>query len=83
MHPITIRHWLPGRIRYHVPALRSKAALGKRLEKRLAALEGVLTARANTACAGFVVDYDAGVCSPAVIKARLHEGLQEGAAART
>ncbi len=54
----SVRHWIPGRIRLHVPALGSNTpAIGK-VVTWLAAQDGISGARVNHACATLVVTYD-------------------------
>src|SRR6516225_9100504 len=52
------RHYLPGRVRLHVPELCRKAALAESALAWLRAQPGVTGARFNSACASLVVEFD-------------------------
>ncbi len=68
---VAVRHYLPGRVRLHVPELARKAALAEDALAWLRAQPGISSARLNAACASLVVEYD-----------RAHEPLLEGFLAR-
>ncbi len=52
---VAVRHYLPGRVRLHVPELCRKAALAESALAWLRAQPGVTGARLNFACASLVV----------------------------
>ena len=54
----SVRHWIPGRIRLHVPALGSNTPATGKVVAWLAAQDGISGARVNHACATLVVTYD-------------------------
>ena len=54
----SVRHWIPGRVRLHIPALSSTARASGRIVRWLAAQEGIFDARINYACASLIVSYD-------------------------
>ncbi|WPL17059.1 hypothetical protein Thiowin_02045 [Thiorhodovibrio winogradskyi] len=54
-----VRHQLPGRLRLHCPALRTKAWLAAALRGHLQACDGVRSVRINPACASVVIAHDA------------------------
>src|ERR1700674_5202753 len=68
---VAVRHYLPGRVRLHVPELCRKVALAEAALAWLRAQPGISSARLNVACASLVVEYD-----------RAHERLLEGLLAR-
>ena len=53
----TRRHYLPGRVRLHVPDLCRKPALAETAVRWLRAQPGITAARLNEACASLVVEY--------------------------
>jgi Cu2+-exporting ATPase len=55
---VTVRHYLPGRVRLHVPELARKEALAEAALAWLRTQPGILTARLNEACASLVIEYD-------------------------
>ena len=55
---VTVRHYLPGRVRLHVPELVRKAALAEAVLAWLRTQPGISTARLNEACASLVIEYD-------------------------
>jgi Cu2+-exporting ATPase len=55
---VAVRHYLPGRVRLHVPQLCRKAALAEAAVAWLRAQPGISSARLNLACASLVVEYD-------------------------
>src|SRR5215471_5820827 len=55
---VAVRHYLPGRVRLHVPELCRKAALAESALAWLRAQPGVTGARFNSACASLVVEFD-------------------------
>ncbi len=55
---VAVRHYLPGRVRLHVPQLCRKAALAEAALAWLRAQPGISSARLNLACASLVVEYD-------------------------
>lgn len=59
MTSFSVKHSLPHRVRFKVPAVRNCETTARRLEKYADEVEGVHWARANTRCAGLVVRYDA------------------------
>ena len=54
----SVRHWIPGRVRLHIPALSSTARASSKIVRWLAAQEGIFDARINHACASLIVSYD-------------------------
>jgi heavy metal translocating P-type ATPase len=56
---LAIRHYLPGRMRLHVPELCRKPSVADAAVVWLRAQAGIKTARLNMACASLVVEYDA------------------------
>ncbi len=54
----SVRHWIPGRVRLHIPALSSTARASGKIVRWLAAQEGIFDARINYACASLIVSYD-------------------------
>ena len=55
---VTVRHYVPGRMRLHVPELARKAALAEAALAWLRTQPGISTARLNEACASLVIEYD-------------------------
>jgi Cu2+-exporting ATPase len=55
---VAVRHYLPGRVRLHVPELCRKASLAESALAWLRAQPGVTSARLNLACASLVVEFD-------------------------
>jgi hypothetical protein len=55
---VAVLHYLPGRVRLHVPELRRKAALAESALAWLRAQPGITSARLNAACASLVVEFD-------------------------
>src|SRR6516162_7983976 len=55
---VTVSHYLPGRVRLHVPELARKAALAEAALAWLRTQPGISTARLNEACASLVIEYD-------------------------
>src|SRR6516164_2618189 len=55
---VTVRHYLPGRVRLHVPELARKAALAEAALAWLRTQPGISTACLNEACASLVIEYD-------------------------
>jgi heavy metal translocating P-type ATPase len=55
---VAVRHYLPGRVRLHVPELARKAALAEAALAWLRTQPGISTARFNADCASLVVEYD-------------------------
>jgi heavy metal translocating P-type ATPase len=68
---VAVRHYLPGRVRLHVPGLCRKAEFAETTVAWLRAQPGITGARLNLACASLVVEYD-----------RAHEPLLDGLLAR-
>ena len=56
---LAIRHYLPGRMRLHVPELCRTPSLADALAAWLRGLAGVKTARLNYDCACLIVEYEA------------------------
>ena len=54
---VTVSHYLPGRVRLHVPELARKAALAEAALAWLRTQPGISTARLNEACASLVIEY--------------------------
>ncbi len=54
----SVRHWISGRIRLHVPALGQKTALSEQLLAWLRRQDGLRDVRVNYDCAALVVSYD-------------------------
>src|SRR5262249_4607381 len=55
---VAIRHYIPGRVRLHVPALCRRQLLAEAALDRLCALRGVKTACVNYACPALLVEYE-------------------------
>src|SRR6516164_4266813 len=55
---LTIRHFIPGRVRLHVPSLGRRPSLAKASLKWLRARDGIRSARINYECACLIVEYD-------------------------
>lgn len=53
-----VRHWIPGRIRLHVPALGTPGLDTGRIESWLKSFDHVREARINRSCANLIVEYD-------------------------
>jgi Cu2+-exporting ATPase len=53
---VTVSHYLPGRVRLHVPELARKAALAEAALAWLRTQPGISTARLNEACASLVIE---------------------------
>jgi heavy metal translocating P-type ATPase len=68
---VAVLHYLPGRVRLHVPELCRKAALAESALAWLRAQPGVTGVRLNAVCASLVVEFD-----------RAHEPLLQGILAR-
>jgi Cu2+-exporting ATPase len=54
----SIRHFIPGRIRLHLPSLSRKQKLAEAAVVWLEAQQGVRRARLNFTCASLVIEYD-------------------------
>jgi len=55
---LTIRHFIPGRVRLHVPSLARRRSLAEASLKWLRARDGIRSARINYDCACLIVEYD-------------------------
>ena len=55
---LTIRHFIPGRVRLHVPSLGRRRSLAEASLKWLRARDGIKSARINYDCACLIVEYD-------------------------
>jgi heavy metal translocating P-type ATPase len=55
---LTIRHFIPGRVRLHVPSLGRRRSLAEASLKWLRARDGIRSARINYDCACLIVEYD-------------------------
>jgi Cu2+-exporting ATPase len=55
---ISTLHWIPGRVRFHVPDLRLKTATGEKVLAWLRRQDGVRSVRANYDCGSLVIGYD-------------------------
>ena len=55
---LTIRHFIPGRVRLHVPSLCRRRSLAEASLKWLRARDGIRSARINYDCACLIVEYD-------------------------
>jgi Cu2+-exporting ATPase len=64
---LTIRHFIPGRVRLHVPSLCRRQSLAEASLAWLRARPGIKSARANYDCACLVVEYD--VAQEALLRA--------------
>ena len=53
-----VRHFMPGRLRIHIPTLCRKRPLAEAFVTWLNAQTGIKTARINFECASLVVEYD-------------------------
>jgi Cu2+-exporting ATPase len=53
-----IRHFIPGRIRFHIPALRARRTLADKAVEFLRGQTGVRGVRFNPNCASLVVEYE-------------------------
>ncbi|GEM_PF-1485359 len=58
MKSIKVKHILPNRVRFRVPAVRNNELTARRLEKCVDEFEGIHWVRVNTICAGIVVRFD-------------------------
>lgn len=56
---LTIRHFIPGRVRLHVPALSRRQSLAEAALAWLRGRPGINSARINYVCASLVIEYDA------------------------
>ncbi|HEY4044999.1 MAG TPA: hypothetical protein VGM32_24565, partial [Rhodopila sp.] len=54
---VSVRHWIPGRVRLHIPALSSTPRGNAKIVRWLVAQEGILDARINHGCASLVISY--------------------------
>ncbi len=54
----TVRHWIPGRIRLHIPALEQPGLATGPIAEWLSAQDGIKAARINQAAATLLVEYD-------------------------
>ena len=68
---VAVLHYLPGRVRLHVPELCRKAAVAESALVWLRAQPGITSVRLNPACASLVVEFD-----------RAHEPVLQGILAR-
>lgn len=66
-----VRHQVPGRLRLHLPALRTDSALARALPTQLRTYQGVQAVRANPACASLTITHD----PRRVSAAQLQQGL--------
>jgi len=55
---LTVRHFIPGRVRLHVPSLGRRRSLAEASLKWLRARDGIRSARINYDCACLIVEYD-------------------------
>jgi heavy metal translocating P-type ATPase len=55
----SVRHFIPGRIRLHLPSLCRRPKLAEQTLSWLCAQKGIKQARINYACASLVIEYDA------------------------
>jgi Cu2+-exporting ATPase len=55
---LTIRHFIPGRVRLHVPSLCRRRSLAEASMTWLRARDGIRSARINYDCACLIVEYD-------------------------
>jgi Heavy metal associated domain 2 len=55
----SVRHFILGRIRLHLPSLCRRQKLAERTLAWLCAQKGIKQARINYACASLVIEYDA------------------------
>src|SRR5262249_39670830 len=55
---LTTRHFIPGRVRLHVPSLGRRPSLAEASLKWLRARDGIRSARINYECACLIVEYD-------------------------
>jgi len=55
---LTIRHFIPGRVRLHIPSLCRRRTLAEAVLAWLRARPGIKSARVNYDCAALVVEYD-------------------------
>jgi heavy metal translocating P-type ATPase len=55
---LTIRHFIPGRVRLHVPSLGRRRSLAEASLRWLRARDGIRSARINYDCACLIVEYD-------------------------
>jgi cation transport ATPase len=60
----SIRHFIPGRVRLHVPTLCRKRPLAEAALAWLAAQKGIRKARLNYDCASLVIEYDVAFEAP-------------------
>src|SRR5215510_4918921 len=55
---LTIRHFIPGRVRLHIPSLCRRRSLAEASMTWLRARDGIRSARINYDCACLIVEYD-------------------------
>src|SRR5262249_17757242 len=55
---LTIRHFIPGRVRLHIPSLCRRRSLAEASLTWLRARDGIRSARINYDCACLIVEYD-------------------------
>lgn len=79
---ITVRHHLPGRIRFHVPLLAGQPEAATRLRETLAGIDAVDAATVDAVTGSVLVAYDADRLDPGVLGAALVRllGLEKAAA---
>lgn len=77
MHTLRVKHTLPNRIRFSLPAVRN-AVLAHRLETSIQKVEGIHWIRINPHCAGVVVRFDAAVLSETEVTRLLARHLPGG-----
>jgi hypothetical protein len=73
----TIVHSVPGRIRLHIPRLRSEAAYAKRLERLLLTEAMVLGVRINRAASSLVIRYNGADLTELELGTRLLHVLEQ------
>src|SRR5580704_12929237 len=54
----SVRHWIPGRVRLHIPALVATTRTSGKIVRWLTAQDGILDVRINHACSSLIVSYD-------------------------
>lgn len=54
----SVRHWIAGRIRLHIPALRNRTPVADQILAWLRKQDGIRDAHVNHDCASLVVEYD-------------------------
>lgn len=68
---LQVKHHLPGRIRFHVAALKQYQDIGEWIKQSLMAIQGIHHVRVNDAACTIVVEYDKALLDSQTLQARL------------